>query len=183
MRLSRWRCVTLSSCPRRRKRRRRGTRLYLLRRRSRIPWHTSRTCLKCHHLWRRRSRRHLRQSLFALARSTRVGCVPVASMSCTFCATTADTMRAQAAATGADPRLQAGGPPLPPPPPMPVPVPPVYVAPPVAPVSATWVPPLPAQAAPVAAAEPAQLDVLKDLLRQLAAQQAQQGAAGGAPPQ
>jgi hypothetical protein len=46
-----------------------------------------------------------------------------------------------------------------------------YAAPPVA-----WAPP-PAGAG--AASEPAQLDALKDLLRQLAAQQAQQGAAGG----
>jgi len=181
MRLCRWRCVTLSSCPRRHTRRmRRG--MHLLRRRSRTPWHTSRTCLNCHRLCRRR-RHHLRQWRFALARSTRDGCVPVATMHCACCATMTDTARTQAAAAGADPRLQAGAQPLPPPPPMPAAVAPAYVAPSVAPVSATWMPPPPAQGAPAAAAEPAQLDVLKHLLRQLAAQQAQQGAASGAPPQ
>ena len=107
------------------------------------------------------------------ATSTRYAC----------CATAADMVRAQAAATGSDPRLQAGAQPLPPPPPMPPPVPAAYAAPPVPPVAAAWMPPPPAQAAPAAATEPAQLDMLKDLLRQLAAQQAQQGAAGGAPPQ
>jgi hypothetical protein len=178
MRLRPWRCDIRSRCLRRRMRRLLHGMQPRLLCRSRIP---PRTCRKCRSTPHRRRRRP--RSPFAPAPSTRGGCVPGRAFACAASCTLTLCLP-QAAATASDPRVQASVQPLPPPPPLayapppatappPPPAPPqmAYAAPPVA-----WAPP-PAGAG--AASEPAQLDALKDLLRQLAAQQAQQGAAGG----